>query len=67
MTEKKTEQRRVVSISLPPEMLERLDAHRWGRRLTRSGAIQDALKGYLRSGQDLAPAKVAGLGENDPL
>jgi len=47
MTDDKREQRRIVTISLPPELLERLDAHRWPQRLTRSGAIKEALQGYL--------------------
>ena len=47
MTDEKRERRAIVTISLPPELLERLDAHRWPQRLTRSGAIQNALRGYL--------------------
>lgn len=47
MADEKREQRRIVTISLPSELLERLDAYRWPQRLTRSGAVQDALKGYL--------------------
>ena len=47
MNQKKEAPRRIVCISLPPELLERLDAYRWPQRLTRSGAVQDALKGYL--------------------
>jgi len=47
MTEGKREQRRVVSVSLPPALLERLDSHRWPEHLTRSKAIQNALENYL--------------------
>ena len=47
MAKEKKQKRKIVTISLPPELVERLDAYRWPQHLTRSGAVQDALKGYL--------------------
>lgn len=47
MADEKKEQRRVVSISLSPALLERLDSFRWAKRITRSRAMQNVLESYL--------------------
>ena len=47
MPKKKEELYRLVTVSLPPALLERLDDYRWAKRITRSEAVKNFVESCL--------------------